>query len=92
MVEALAGNEGAQFFGIVAELGPAFWMLLASSVLGCITNHIFNRAALFENVEASEEAEQLQVTNSKNEEPTEHHTELYEDPVVTVETGITSEG
>lgn len=90
MVEALAGNEGAHYFGIAAELGPAFWILLAYSVLGCVTNHMFNREAMSQNSEAGEE-EQLQVSNSEKES-TEHHTELYEDAVVTIETGIASEG
>ena len=91
MVEALAGNEGAQFFGISAELGPAFWILLAYSVVANGANYLYTHAVVLQELKTDDERDDARVTDSKKEEPTDRHTELYEDIVVTIETGIASE-
>lgn len=41
---ALAGNDGAQFFGIVSHIGPGFYILLAYCFVGGLTHYFFNCA------------------------------------------------
>jgi hypothetical protein len=41
-VAALAGNDGSQFFGIRAELGEGFFILIGYSILGSICHFLFH--------------------------------------------------
>jgi len=44
MIGTMAGNEGSQFFGINAELGPGFFILIVYSVFAGLFEYFFHCA------------------------------------------------
>lgn len=54
MIASLAGNEGAQFFGIETELGPGFFILIAYSVFAGLVHYFFNMRLLLDSHDAEE--------------------------------------
>jgi len=50
LIGALAGNEGAQFFGIATELGPGFFILIAYWVFGGLVHYFFNMRWLLDSL------------------------------------------
>lgn len=48
LIGALAGNEGAAFFGVISELSPGFFLLIAYSVVAGLLHHFFNMRILLD--------------------------------------------
>lgn len=46
LIVALAGNEGAAFFGLESKLGPGFSILIAYSVFAGLLHSFFNMGLL----------------------------------------------
>jgi hypothetical protein len=44
IIEALAGNEGSEFFGIYSHMGPGFYILIGYSVFAGFLQYLFNCA------------------------------------------------